>query len=208
MRIEEFWMHRATGPSLKILVGATLAFSQLGYHGASTRQIATKAQMSPAAVYIHFDSKEDLFFTISEAVHLAAFEAMRSPGDLTDAPVERLRLAVAGFATFHAEMNMFVRTVQYELRVLTGERFDRIAAIRADIDSYLRSILQSGLEQEKFLIPDFDGTALLILSFCIDIGRWYREGGHRTPSSIGIQYSDLAVRLVSSLAAAPGPSRK
>ena len=196
LRVEEFWNARATGASRKVLIGATLAFSDLGYHGASTRVIASGAKMSPAAVYIHFESKEDLFFRISEAGHLAALEALRGGGELGTDPRERLRLAVAAFASFHAEMNVIVRTVQYEIRVLTGDKFQCIAEIRREIDTYLRSILEAGLDQDVFTIPDLPGTNLLILSFCIDIARWYRESPQRTPSSIGIQYSDLALKLV------------
>lgn len=196
MRIEEFWHDRATDPRRRILAGATLAFSQRGYHGASTRQIAVASGMSPAAVYIHFESKEDLFFQISEIGHVAAYDVLRSAGDLSTDPVERLRHAVAAFATFHAEFNAIARTVQYELRVLTGDRFRRIAAIRQDIDAYVREILRQGNETGRFAVNDIEGTTLLILSFCIDIVRWYRENAHRTPSSIGLQYSDLALKLV------------
>jgi len=42
-RIEEFWGSRASGAAAKILTGATLAFADLGYHGASTREIASRA---------------------------------------------------------------------------------------------------------------------------------------------------------------------
>lgn len=195
-RVEEFWHDRATDPQRRILVGGTLAFSQRGYHGASTRQIAVASGMSPAAVYIHFESKEDLFFRISESGHLAALEVLRAAGDLSTDPVERLRHSVAAFATFHAEFNVIVRTVQYELRVLTGDRFRRIASIRQDIDAYVREILRQGNESGRFAIADVEGTTLLILSFCIDIARWYRENSHRTASSIGLQYSDLALKLV------------
>lgn len=204
IRVEEFWHDRATDPRRRILIGATLAFAERGYHGASTRQIAVASKMSPAAVYIHFESKEDLFFQISEAGHTAAFEVLRTAGDLSTDPVERLRHAVAAFATFHAEFNVIVRTVQYELRVLSGERFKRIASIRHDIDQHVRTILREGNEQGAFAIADIEGTTLLILSFCIDIARWYRENTHRSPTSIGLQYSDLAMKLVG---AAPTATR-
>ena len=196
VRLEEFWHTRATGARRELLIGACLAFAELGYHGASTREIASRARMSPAAVYIYFASKEDLFFAISKDGHQAALDALRNPGDLSADPLERLRLAVSGFAAYHAQMHILVRTVQYELRVLTGGNFDTVASIRRQIDAYLRRLLQDGIDSGQFHIPDLDGTTLLILSFCIDIARWYREDHHRPPAAIGLQYSDLAVKLV------------
>ncbi|TNM36703.1 TetR/AcrR family transcriptional regulator [Nocardioides albidus] len=196
MRIEEFWHDRATDPRRRILVGATVAFAQRGYHGASTRQIAVASGMSPAAVYIHFESKEDLFFQISRAGHLAALDVLRTASEVSTDPAERLRHAVAAFAAIHAEFHVVIRTVQYELRVLSGERFQEIAAIRHDIVQAVREILQAGVKSGQFAVTDIEGTTLLVLSFCIDIARWYSESSRRTPSSIGLQYSDLALKLV------------
>lgn len=198
--VESFWDTRASGTAKKILIGATLAFADLGYHGASTREVAARASMSPAAVYIHFESKEDLFFRISESGHRAALRELSDAVALSSDPVQRLRLGIAAFASFHAEMNVIVRTVQYELRVLSGERFAQVAAIRREIDATVREVLVQGRDQGVFDISDLDGTTLLLLSFCIDISRWYHAGStvQRSPSAIGLQYSDLALRLVNS----------
>ncbi|MDQ1536947.1 MAG: hypothetical protein QOE58_1340, partial [Actinomycetota bacterium] len=52
---------RGTGDSTQRLMDAAVdAFADKGFHATSTRDIAARAQMSPAGVYVHFASKEDL----------------------------------------------------------------------------------------------------------------------------------------------------
>jgi AcrR family transcriptional regulator len=41
----------------KLLVAAVEAFAERGYHATTTRDIAGRAGMSPAALYIHYKTK-------------------------------------------------------------------------------------------------------------------------------------------------------
>lgn len=58
---------RATNPQERILYAATDLFAQLGYNGASTRDIARLAEVNDATIYRHFDSKKNLFVRVLEA---------------------------------------------------------------------------------------------------------------------------------------------
>jgi AcrR family transcriptional regulator len=42
----------------RILLAAATAFSERGFHGTTTREIAAQVGMSPAALYVHFGSKK------------------------------------------------------------------------------------------------------------------------------------------------------
>ncbi|WP_309117844.1 helix-turn-helix domain-containing protein, partial [Saccharothrix sp.] len=59
-----------------MLIAAAAAFAGRGYHATTTRDIAAQAGMSPAAVYIHYRSKEDLLFQISRIGHRRALEML------------------------------------------------------------------------------------------------------------------------------------
>lgn len=194
-RIEDFWHERATGAVRKILTGATLAFCDLGYHGASTREIASRSGMSPSAVYIHFASKEDLFLRIAVEGHRASTGAFIEAGNLGTNPASRLRLAVASFAAWNAEMNVLSRMIEYEMRQHTGEKFAEVARMRRGIEAYLREILDDGVRDGSFHMSNPEDTKIIILSLCIDIARWYRLDSGRTPTALGVQRSDLVLSL-------------
>lgn len=95
--------------------GAMASFSELGFHGTGTRHIATAAGMSPAAVYVHYSSKEELLFEISLAGHEAILRIVRDAAAGTDDPVEQLRRFIREFAMYHADRHVSARVVNYEL---------------------------------------------------------------------------------------------
>lgn len=194
--IERFWRQRAEGTRARILTAASLAFVELGYHGASTREIALRAGMSPSAMYVHFSSKEELLFEISRLCHEATTAALLGNLALSPVPTQSLRLGIGAFSTFQAENSELMRTVEYEYKSLSGSYRREIAAMRSHIENTLRGVLARGIESGEFVIHDLDTMVILLLSLCIDIDRWYRPDPIRTPATIGMQYADLAIRLV------------
>jgi AcrR family transcriptional regulator len=59
-------------PARRLLVAGLGLFAAQGFHGTTTRDIAARAGMSPAALYVHYRTKEDLLFRISRIAHEAA----------------------------------------------------------------------------------------------------------------------------------------
>nr|WP_283251715.1 TetR/AcrR family transcriptional regulator [Aeromicrobium duanguangcaii] len=178
------------------MVGASLVFNEVGYHGASTRMIAQRAQMSPGAIYIHFSSKEELFFRIVMDGHSASREALVQAVRLGADPAERLRLFVATYASWHAEWSVIARPVHNDMQVLTDEHFAEVVEVRRATMALLDEILGAGVDSGRFTVADLPGTRRLLMSVCIDVSRWYSEGGERSPSAIGLQYAELALKFV------------
>ena len=194
--IERFWDERATGASRRIRCGATRAFADLGYHGASTREIANRSGMSPAAVYIHFDSKQDLFHRIALEGHRLSTGTFSEPARQGTDPVTMLRLGIASFAGCNAEWNLLSRSIEYEIRLHRGPEFADVWELRRGIDAHVLEILEAGVAAGSFRIADLHWAKITLLSTCIDVARWYRHGSSRTPLSIGFQYADLAMTIV------------
>lgn len=55
-----------------LLEAATIEFGKHGFHGASTAAIAARAEVPQPHVYVHFDTKDDLFFAALEHAYAAA----------------------------------------------------------------------------------------------------------------------------------------
>ena len=54
----------------RLLEAAVASFAARGFHGTTTRDIAAGAGMSPAALYVHHRSKEELLHQIAREGHL------------------------------------------------------------------------------------------------------------------------------------------
>lgn len=180
----------------RILVAATEVFATHGFHGTSTRDIGVQAGMSPAAMYIHFPTKEALLLQIGLIGHRLALETMEAAVRESTDPVEQLRTMVSRFAAWHAVNHRMARIVQYEMRVLAPHDLAEVVALRDSTEAVMRRVLRAGVRTGAFRIKDQATTSLAVFSLCIDVARWYRAGSARTPEAIGRAYAGLALRMV------------
>ncbi|MFI1017237.1 TetR/AcrR family transcriptional regulator [Streptomyces sp. NPDC020965] len=181
----------------KLLVAAVDAFAERGYHATTTRDIAGRAGMSPAALYIHYKTKEELLHRISRIGHDRALEVLTTAAERSGTPGERLADAVSSFVRWHAGRHNTARVVQYELDALSPEHRTEIVGLRRRSDDVVRGILRDGVEAGEFDVPDVPGTTVAVLSLCIDVARWFNTQGRRTPDEVGALYADLVLRMVS-----------
>lgn len=182
--------------TVRLMVAAADAFADLGFHATTTRDIASRAGLSPAGVYVHFRSKEALLFELSRLGHELARDTLLASARQADDATEALRQLIGGFSQWHAEHYQIGRIVQYEFRHLTPDHREVVIELRRQIDEVVADVLRDGVAAGTFAVSDVRGTALALLSMAIDVARWYTPEVRRTPEAIGASYADLAVRLV------------
>lgn len=185
-----------TATVARLMGAAADAFAEKGFHATTTRDIASRAGLSPAGVYVHFTSKEDLLFELSRRGHQTARDELVAAARAAQTPTDAFRSLVGGFSAWHAEHHQLGRIVQYEFRNLSPEHRDTVLELRREIDKVVRGVLQDGVDSGEFEVEDIPGTALALLSLAVDVARWYSPEIRRTPEEIGRTNGDLAVRLV------------
>ena len=185
----------------RLMQAAAHAFADKGFHATTTRDIASGAGLSPAGVYVHFGSKEELLFNLSRSGHESALQLLR--GAIADGPTpaDQLTNVMTRFSEWHVEQYQVARVVQYEHHHLTPEHHAEVLALRKEMDSLVRDVLDRGVADGTFTVDDSADTALALLSIVVDVARWYSPTIRRTPAEIGATNAALALRLV---AATPG----
>ncbi|QIG41741.1 TetR/AcrR family transcriptional regulator [Nocardioides anomalus] len=181
---------QADATRARIRDAALAAFAERGFHGTSTREIATACGLSPAALYVHYASKEQVLHEISLAGHREVLGRVRESVAGHDDARQRLRALVSAYVAFHAERATLARVINYELAALAEDHRLEVEAVRRDIDEVLRAGLA------PFTAVDTRTAAVALESLGIDIARWYRPGGRWTPQTLAASYVDLAVRMV------------
>ncbi|MEV5988956.1 TetR/AcrR family transcriptional regulator [Streptomyces sp. NPDC052051] len=190
------WAEVTPDAARRLLVAAVEAFAERGYHATTTRDIAGRAGMSPAALYIHYKTKEELLHRISRVGHEKALEVLSTAARGAGSAAERLAEAVRSFVCWHAAQHTVARVVQYELDALGPEAWAEIRGLRRQVDAEVRGIIEDGVASGEFDVPDVRGTTLAVLSLCIDVARWFSADGPRTPDEVGALYADLVLRMV------------
>ncbi|MEV8316846.1 TetR/AcrR family transcriptional regulator [Streptomyces sp. NPDC059900] len=190
------WGEVTPDAARRLLIAAVEAFAERGYHATTTRDIAGRAGMSPAALYIHYKTKEELLHRISRIGHDKALRVLRTAADGPGSAAERLADAVRSFVRWHADHHTTARVVQYELDALGEEHRTEIIALRRQSDNTVRDMINEGVRAGEFDVPDVPGTTLAVLSLCIDVARWFNVAGQRTPDEVGALYADLVLRMV------------
>ncbi|CAL9409723.1 hypothetical protein SUDANB15_01617 [Streptomyces sp. enrichment culture] len=200
------WDEVTPDAARRLLLAAVEAFAERGYHATTTRDIASRAGMSPAALYIHYKTKEELLHRISRIGHEKALEILRTASRTGGGPTERLAEAVSSFVRWHAGGRTTARVVQYELDSLGPDARAEILGLRRKVDAEVRGIIEEGARSGEFDVIDVHATTLAVLSLCIDVARWFNVDGPRTPEEVGALYADLVLRMVG--ARGPGAAQR
>ncbi|GAC81350.1 DNA-binding transcriptional regulator, AcrR family [Gordonia malaquae] len=180
----------------RLLDGAMASFADHGFHGTSTRHIAAAAGMSPAAVYVHYSSKEELLYEISRKGHRELLEIVQAAAALDADATTRLRTLVRDFIVYHAQNHASSRVVNYEFTRLEPDHLAEIVEMRVGIDVAITAVLDAGVAEGAFTIGDIPMTTTAVASLAVDVSRWFRDGRSWSPQAVGDYFADLSLRMV------------
>ncbi|MEV6630370.1 TetR/AcrR family transcriptional regulator [Actinoplanes sp. NPDC051470] len=180
----------------KLLTSAVRCFASNGFHATTTRDISGAVGLSPAALYVHFPSKEHVLFEIVRTAHDRALACATDPAVAgLDDPVEHLRALVARYTEWHARYHVAARVSQYELAGLSAEHYEQILETRHRTNVVFRTAVERGVTSGAFADVDVKRVARAILSLAIDLVRWYRRDGADSPEQLGEFTAQLALTM-------------
>jgi AcrR family transcriptional regulator len=192
----DLWAHVKPDSSRRLLLAALDAFASLGFAGATTREIAARAHMSPAAVYVHYEAKLDLLQDILEVAYGALWEAVSEALEGVDGASGRLRVFGEAFAAWHACNHTLARVAHAELPSLPDDRLAVVDRERRRLETLVRSELRRGVREDGFVVPELRGTTLAILSLGIDLSRWYTPKRGLGVEQLAKLHGELVLRMV------------
>lgn len=203
----ELWDTGFGDVARRLLTAGVRCFASNGFHATTTRDITRAAGLSPAALYVHFASKEDVLFEITRTGHTSSLEVLRQTETGTDPP-RYLQALVARFVAWHARHHVAGRVSQYELSALTPQHYDVIVGLRQQATAVFHGAVLWGIEEGAFGTVDAHRLVRAILSLGVDLVRWYRLDGADSPEQLGQFYADLALGMVTAASQAGTPPKE
>ncbi|MFC4002233.1 TetR/AcrR family transcriptional regulator [Prauserella oleivorans] len=192
----ELWPDVQPDAARRLMLAGVESFARRGYHATTTRDIASAAGMSPAALYVHFPSKAALLFAISRSGHERVLALVERAAASSDDTVDAMRDIVEQFVMWHARRHTVARVVQYELGALPEDEYRVVADLRRGIERIVRDLVERGLEEGVFTVSDAHTAARAVLSLGVDVARWYSDRARQTPEALGREYGELALRML------------
>jgi AcrR family transcriptional regulator len=195
---EDLWPNVRPEAARRLMAAAIESFATHGYHATTTRDIANAAGMSPAALYVHFPSKAAVLSAISRSGHEQAREMIQDAVDTSPDPVSAMRTIVQRFVAWHARRHRIARVVQYELGALPEADYREIADLRRRTEQLVRDVISAGVTSGQFAVTDIRTAARAVLSLGIDVARWYTDTAKPSPTTLGRQYAELVLHMLTS----------
>jgi AcrR family transcriptional regulator len=135
-----------------ILDAARELFVTEGYHNVSIRKVAERIEYSPAAIYLYFPSKDDIFFALAEE----GFRLLGDPSDLPQdrsaalAPLDRIRAIFWRIYEFSTEHPQYFALMFVDRSVprITRE-YERFTFVR-DMRSHIVEQIQVCIDAKVF----------------------------------------------------------
>lgn len=180
----------------KLLIAAIESFASKGFHGTTTRDIARAADMSPAALYVHFPSKREVLFKLTHAMATAMLEDLRRAATTETDPARKLCALVSSYARCNARMHTAVHAATYEFDVLSLDQQQVIVALRHQFNQIFIECLLAGRACGQFDFEDERVIRLSIMSLCISVATWFSPAGPLLPEELGSQYGEMVVRMI------------
>lgn len=178
------------------MTAALEAFLEVGYHGATMRDIASRAGLSVPGVYHHYASKQEMLVTIFDtAVRDLTWRCERVRAEVDDC-VSRFRLLVENLALFHTHRRELAFVGASEMRSLEEPGRSRIMAGRSNIQHILDTEVQRGCEQGVFAVDDPREAARAVVTMCTGLTQWYSPAGTASAEEVARRYVEYALGLV------------
>jgi AcrR family transcriptional regulator len=176
----------------RLIEGAAELFAKHGYAATSTRAVATFLGMEKASLYYHVHSKEDLLYTICKSSMDALVADVEAALEGVEEPVARLRaLTIARIVSLLRDQTQHA-TALAEVRALSPGRLADIVAIRKELQSRMRQVLEAGRETGAIRTDIPTRYLGLLLEGLVDrTVVWYRRGDACTPAELGAYFAEL-----------------
>ena len=188
-----------TSAARRLLTVAATLFYQYGSAATSVRDLTRACGLSPGALYNHFDSRDELLFTLVRTGHLRAQRELTAALATADGSArDRLGRFVRVYTEIHTRFPPFAQLIHREYIHLSQPRKAEIVKRRRQLRDLLVTIVADGAGLGEFVLIEGQdaevGTAMMVLDMCSRTSEWFNP--NQPSAGLGERYVQAALRLV------------
>ena len=179
-----------------ILRAALDAFSEVGYHGASVRDIAARVSVTVPTLYYHHENKEAILFSLlDDSITRLHGLCQAALADAVDSPEARFLNLVECVVIYMANAGKSAR-LDAEIRVLSPALRKIYSAKRHEIETMFVQVIEAGVQTGVFRVLSPADTARALLGMYQAIPTWFQAGGRVNAAELARRYKDISAHTV------------
>ncbi|EHB55619.1 transcriptional regulator, TetR family [Mycolicibacterium rhodesiae JS60] len=194
---------RRVGEQTKARIDAAAVdlFFERGYRRTTMREIATACELTPAAFYNHYTSKDDLLLEVILTAFASLDSALTKALQEADPAAKSQVIAFARTMTiWHCTHIRLARVSARETQELPDKYADTVRASLTSLRVRLETIINDGVSKGEFTLPGpVDTTAPIAVSTVLGLVRsipsWQFEKQSGSPEEMGDIIAALIVRM-------------
>ncbi len=136
----------------QIVKAATRLFSDKGYHGTTTREIARESGLGTGTLYEYVSSKEDILYLVCDMIHSEVEGKLRFVTPPGARVIEVLPLALADFFRVMDELQELVLLIYQETKSLPPDYMRHVLRREAEISEHFAELLRRGIADGSFTV--------------------------------------------------------
>ena len=178
------------------LAGALSSFLEFGYHGATMRTIAERANLSVAGLYHYYAGKQAMLVALLDLTMTDLHARAVAARDEGRGPVERFALLVECLVLVHTHRRELGFVGASEMRSLAADARGRVAALRREQQRMVDREVELGVRSGDFATTRPREAARAVVTMCTALPQWFRDEGPATAEEVAAQYVEFALDLV------------
>ena len=174
-----------------LLLAAARAFNAKGFFAASLDDVAASLGVTKPVIYHYLGNKEQVLFECLQKGMVTLFEAAEKAKAQNGRAIERLRAFLRAYAL--SNMTDFGRCIVLTTEeMLSAESAARFRKLKREIDSALRDLVQSCIDEGTLETSHPKFAAFAFVGALSWPARWYQHDGQQSPKAI----ADALVEVV------------
>jgi len=180
-----------------ILATARDLFYEVGFHGTTVRDIASRVGVTVPALYYHHANKEAILSALLDrSISNVIARCEQALSEAGEDPADRFRNLIECLALYMANHRKSA-AMDAEIRALSPAARKLYSVQRRRVEQMVSDTISRGVETGVFDVTSASETGRALLGMVQAITLWFRpDGGRLTASELALRYVDIAERTV------------
>jgi AcrR family transcriptional regulator len=180
----------------QLLARSAELIAEKGFEAMSMRDVSAAVGASLAGLYHYFESKEDLLYQLQHRTFGSLLESQEAIAAQPGTAEERFRRLLIGHLAFFAAHSKEHQACTFELKSLTGERYETVEALRRRYYRLMTSVvveLRDGGGKRATESRKARHATLFIFGMLNWVFMWYTPERYGSVEQIGNEMLDLVL---------------